>query len=141
MLLEKYLPIGTVVMLDGGEKRVMITGFACTSDNEPDVVYDYMGCLYPEGIVNTNESLLFNHDQIVKLYHLGLIDEEEEEFMDDLEDLLEEGNAVEAEAQPAADNAATTQVFSPRLATNQTQNNDATAQEGSTTGGSKSFFG
>ena len=97
MYIDKYLPIGSVVMLDGGEKRVMITGYACTSDDEPDVVYDYMGCLFPEGIVSTDENLLFNHDQILVLYHLGLIDEEEEDFMDDLEDMLENGTSTDEE--------------------------------------------
>ena len=31
MKLEKYLPIGSVVLLDGGETKVMITGFVALS--------------------------------------------------------------------------------------------------------------
>ena len=46
---EKYLPIGTVVLLKGGSKRVMITGFCSVDGNESDVIYDYNGCVYPEG--------------------------------------------------------------------------------------------
>ena len=45
---EKYLPIGTVVMLKGGEKRAMITGFCSVSEDDPEKIYDYNGCLYPE---------------------------------------------------------------------------------------------
>ena len=36
----KYLPIGTVVMLKGGKKRVMITGF-CSMPNEENNKISY----------------------------------------------------------------------------------------------------
>lgn len=77
---EKYLPIGTVVMLKGGEKRVMITGFCSIEDKNRDKIWDYSGCIYPEGFLTSNQNCLFDHDQIEKIYHLGLIDEEEKEF-------------------------------------------------------------
>lgn len=77
---EKYLPIGTVVMLKGGTKRVMITGFCTYADKDKSKLYDYSGVLYPEGFIASNQTLLFNHDQIEKIYHMGLIDEEEKEF-------------------------------------------------------------
>lgn len=84
---EKYLPIGTVVMLKGGTKRVMICGFCCMG-SEGDKVYDYVGCLSPEGFISTDKSLLFNHDQIDKVINLGLIDEEEKAFKEKLNNLL-----------------------------------------------------
>ena len=79
---EKYLPIGTVVMLKGGKKRVMITGFLVTS--EDNNTYDYCGCMYPEGVISSKETLVFNHDQIETIYHKGLIDNEEKEFKERL---------------------------------------------------------
>ncbi len=85
----KFLPIGTVVMLDGGSKRVMITGFFTIAENIKEKVYDYSGCIYPEGIITSNKTLLFNHDQIVKIYHKGLIDEEEIKFKENLDSLIE----------------------------------------------------
>ena len=75
MKYEKYLPIGTVVMLEKGYKRVMITGYKCFEKNNRSNLYDYSGCLYPEGIVSSNNSLLFNHDQIIQVYHLGFIND------------------------------------------------------------------
>jgi hypothetical protein len=84
---KKYLPIGTVLMLKGGSKRVMITGFVC-NNQEDRKVYDYSGCLYPEGILSSNNTLLFNHDQIEKVDYLGYSDEEEKEFKKKLNDLL-----------------------------------------------------
>ena len=35
---SKYLPIGTVVMLKGGTKRVMITGFCSIEENTKEKV-------------------------------------------------------------------------------------------------------
>ena len=74
---RKYLPIGTVVMLKGGEKRIMITGF-CAIENGQNTIWDYNGCIYPEGILNSNEMCLFNHSQIDKVYHMGLKEDDEE---------------------------------------------------------------
>lgn len=76
----KYLPIGTVVMLKGGTKRAMITGFCSTADGDKNKIFDYNGCIYPEGYLSSNQVCLFNHDQIEKIYHLGLADEEEKTF-------------------------------------------------------------
>lgn len=80
---EKYLPIGTVVMLRKATKRVMITGF-CYMNQSDNKMYDYQGCIYPEGIIRIDKNLLFNHEQIDKIYHLGLIDEEENLFKEKL---------------------------------------------------------
>lgn len=85
---EKYLPIGTVVLLKGGKKRVMITGFCCTDKGNNDKVYDYIGCLYPEGVITSDKNLLFDHSQIDKVYHLGLVDDEEKKFKDSLKELM-----------------------------------------------------
>ena len=80
MILNKYLPIGTVIKLKNGSKRIMITGFCCKIDSNPNQVYDYTGCLYPEGYISNDDILLFNHDQIENIYHLGLIDGEQIEL-------------------------------------------------------------
>ncbi len=88
MNLNKYLPIGTVVMLKEGTKRIMITGFCCVSDDDKEKVYDYVGCLYPEGFLTSSNNLLFDHNQIEKVYHLGLQDEEEKEFKEKLKEMI-----------------------------------------------------
>lgn len=86
---EKYLPLGTVVLLEGGTKRVMITGFATASSDDPDLIYDYAGCMYPQGFITSNQTVLFDHDQIQKIYHFGLIDPEWVEFQSNLKKFLE----------------------------------------------------
>ena len=85
---EKYLPIGTVVLLKGGSKRVMITGFCSVDRNKNDVIYDYNGCVYPEGYLSSDQTCLFNHDQIDKIYYMGFVDDEEKEFKAKLNELV-----------------------------------------------------
>ena len=88
MKYEKYLPIGTVVMLQGGTKRAMIIGFCAYENSDNQTMYDYSGCLYPEGLLSSTQTLLFNHNQISKIYHIGLIDEEEKNFKNKLNELV-----------------------------------------------------
>ncbi len=79
-LKEKYLPIGTVVLLKGAKKRIMITGFCVVAPDVEGKMFDYCGCIYPEGYLNSTQNCLFNHQQIDKVYHVGLVDEEENKF-------------------------------------------------------------
>lgn len=77
---QKFLPIGTVVLLKGAKKRLMIAGFCAYDEENKNKVYDYTGCLYPEGIISSREMALFDHSQIDKIYYLGLQDQEEKAF-------------------------------------------------------------
>ena len=77
---EKYLPLGTVVLLEGGQHRIMIVGF-CSYDASVDhKMYDYLACFYPEGIFSLEKMIAFNHSDIAKIYQLGYSDEEEKKF-------------------------------------------------------------
>ena len=87
MSTEKYLPIGTVVLLKDAEKRLMITGFCTSSEDDVEKVYDYSGCLYPEGIISSKQTFLFNHNQITKIFHFGLRDEEEQKLQEVLKNI------------------------------------------------------
>ena len=61
----KFLPAGSVVLLEGATKRLMITGFCTMAAEEAEgVMYDYSGCMYPEGMISSDQNALFNHDQI-----------------------------------------------------------------------------
>lgn len=89
---EKYLPIGTVVLLKGGKKRAMITGFCSTSQEDQSKIYDYSGCVYPEGYLSSDQVCLFDHSQIEKIFFVGYEDEEEKSFKDKLEIIVENLN-------------------------------------------------
>ncbi len=87
---KEYLPIGSVVILKNATKRVMITGFYVKTDESNNLVYDYVGCLFPEGMVSSTQNCVFNHDQIEKVFHKGLEDDEEKEFKEKLYNLIAE---------------------------------------------------
>ena len=91
---EKYLPVGTVVLLKNGTKRVMINGFCTMDASKPEKVYDYSGVLFPEGSLSSDQTLLFDHEQIVRVDHLGLDDDEEKAFKVKLKEIVAEGAAV-----------------------------------------------
>ncbi len=88
----KYLPIGSVVLLKGGKKRVMIIGYAPIDMGKLDKVYDYSGCMYPEGVISSDKTLLFNHDDIEKIFCLGFQDDEGTKFTLKLKETLTEEN-------------------------------------------------
>ena len=89
---QELYPIGTVVMLRGGQKRLMIVGFDPLNEERTNKAYDYIGCLFPEGILATDKIAMFNHNQIEKVYHEGLLDEEEKEFKERLADFFDSLN-------------------------------------------------
>lgn len=79
MSYENLLPIGSVVLLNGGNKRVMICGRIQARAGE-DTIYDYSGCFFPEGIVNPEEMFFFNRDAIESVFFIGFQDPEELAF-------------------------------------------------------------
>lgn len=74
-----YLPIGSVVLLKNGKKRIMVYGRKVKASGE-EKVYDYLGCLYPEGALSSKEVILFDHSQIQMVYFIGFQDVEELAF-------------------------------------------------------------
>lgn len=81
----KYLPIGSIVILKDGWKKIMITGYKPKDMQDEGKVYDYLGYLYPEGIINSNINILFNHEDIRKLIAIGLRDDEQKDFISKIE--------------------------------------------------------
>lgn len=71
-----YLPLGSLVLLKGGSKRLMIYGRVQKLPTGAE--YDYLGCPYPEGFINPEKSFVFNHDAIEEVVHVGFSDEDEE---------------------------------------------------------------
>ena len=60
---KNLLPIGSVVLLKGGEKRLMICGRIQTRAGS-DRVYDYSACLYPEGITGPAGMYFFDREAV-----------------------------------------------------------------------------
>ena len=77
--MKEYLPIGSVVLLHNGTKKIMIYGRKQLSQND-NQEYDYVACLFPEGNINENYTFLFNHENIRKVVFRGYENEEEQAF-------------------------------------------------------------
>ena len=90
---EKYLPIGTVVMLKNGKKPVMIKGLAVSTKADVNLVYDYSAVLYPVGEVGGTQLAVFNHDQIEKVLFMGYVTEEQKQLNEKLLKLVGEKRA------------------------------------------------
>lgn len=89
-MLDKYLPVGSIVLLTGGTKRLMITGYCMQTEERPGVIYDYSGCLYPEGVIRSDVTSVFNHDQIERVDFVGFTDDEGKTFTDELSNKLKD---------------------------------------------------
>ena len=87
--MKELLPIGSVVMLDGATKRLMICG-RIQEEIESGITYDYSACYYPEGIINPDQLFLFNNDAIDTVYFVGLQDVEEFKYRTYINEQLNE---------------------------------------------------
>lgn len=83
---KDLLPIGSVVILNDGTKKVMITGYASKSADD-DRVYDYSGCIFPEGIME-NVYCLFDTSDIKELFFEGYKCDEFEEYTGKMDSVL-----------------------------------------------------
>ena len=86
---DKLLPIGTVVLLKGGTKKLMITGYS-SKDPDSGKIFDYNSCIFPEGIMEEVYSL-FNHNQIEEIFYKGLENDESKDYVNKVESMLTSG--------------------------------------------------
>ena len=96
-MLTGLLPIGSVVLLEESTKRIMIIGVLQRQVNAEgeSVIWDYSGCLYPEGYVGADKCFLFNNDQIAKIYSVGYQDEEQFAFKEKADEMWKQVRGVE----------------------------------------------
>ena len=81
-MVNSLVAIGTVVLLKGTDKRVMIIGYyPVTVQQNMEITYEYCGCLFPEGVFDAKQSILFNNNDIEKIVYNGLVDQEQKDFI------------------------------------------------------------
>ena len=87
---REYLPIGTVVVLKDGEKRLMIYGIMQNADGEDakTQAFDYIGVPYPEGNMGPEFQYLFQHEDIKDVFFRGFEDVERQEFISNLDQYI-----------------------------------------------------
>jgi len=85
--IKELLPIGTIVILKEGEKRLMIIGIMQSDASGNGDEYDYLGILYPEGHIGDQFQYLFNHEDISEIIFRGFEDDERTDFLEKLASL------------------------------------------------------
>lgn len=89
MKIKDLLPIGSIVRLHDGEKRLMIIGIMQSDASGNGKEYDYLGILYPEGHIGDRFQYLFNQEDIEEVIFRGFEDDERVEFLNKLTNLYE----------------------------------------------------
>ena len=79
---NKILPLGSVVLLNGGTKKVMIIGYCMKTPEKPNQIYDYCGCVFPEGVLRSDVTCVFNHEQIKEICFSGFQNDESNKFLE-----------------------------------------------------------
>lgn len=83
-----YLPLGSVVLLQGGTQRLIIVGRGLNVQNNGETYfYDYGGALYPQGMVN-DQMAYFNQDAISRVFFEGYRDDDNDIVNDRLNDYV-----------------------------------------------------
>ena len=95
--MENLLPIGTVVSLTNGTKKVMITGYS-SKDPKSGKIYDYNSCIFPEGIME-EKYCLFDKYQIEEIFYKGLENDEQKEFMSKISSMTGSSNKTSMKKQ------------------------------------------
>ncbi|NPC91498.1 DUF4176 domain-containing protein [Bacillus sp. WMMC1349] len=82
-LSEDWLPIGTVVKIKKVRKPIMIYG-RNQIQSSSQTQFDYVSVPYPEGNINEDYNLFFNHYMIEEILHMGYMTNEEHNLQKNL---------------------------------------------------------
>lgn len=84
----EFLPLGSIVIVRGSAKKIMIVSRGVAlAQQEGMRYYDYGACLYPEGLMG-DTVLYFNHEGIHKVVSEGYADEENDIILENLAESL-----------------------------------------------------
>lgn len=90
-----YLPLGSIVYLNDGMKKLMIVGRGLIVKNgEKPYFFDYGGVLFPEGLQG-DEMAYFQHDAVKKIVFQGFKDDDDEAAVDKINLFLENNTEIE----------------------------------------------
>ena len=95
MEIRDLLPIGSIVLLKGATKKLMVFGVKQLDESNPEKEFDYSGVPYPEGNFGAQAQYLFDHKDIGMVCFRGFEDEERDKFLVMLDDYYK--NAAEHE--------------------------------------------
>lgn len=96
----EYVPLGSVVSLEGNEKKMMVVGRGLIlGEAGEDEYYDYAFCLYPEGMLG-DAVIYSNHEAIKTVHFVGFHDDEDARALDRIRDALAQIDVPKAHPQP-----------------------------------------
>lgn len=98
---KDILPLGSVVLLNGGTKKVMVIGYCMKTPEKPNQIFDYCGCVFPEGVLRSDITCVFNHEQIKEVCFSGYKNEESNSFLKKVIILTSEEDKKENQEQQA----------------------------------------
>ena len=85
-----FLPLGSVVLLNRGVRKLIIVARGIRSkEGDDDVFYDYGGLIYPHGLIS-DQMAYFNNDSIEKVFFEGYRDSEDETLVRGLNKYIED---------------------------------------------------
>lgn len=93
---NEWLPIGSVVLMDGGSRAVTITG--CMLREESGELWDYIGVPHPQGWFGPGSLMVFNRGDIARVVALGYMDPDGDRFLAELDAHDEEWRQHRADA-------------------------------------------
>lgn len=86
----KYLPLGSIVLLQGGVQKAMIIGRGLNVRNGgEEFFFDYGAVAYPEGLIG-DQMAYFNADKISKVVFEGYTDVDDENMVENINRYLAE---------------------------------------------------
>ncbi|WP_099467915.1 DUF4176 domain-containing protein [Konateibacter massiliensis] len=85
----EFLPLGSIVRLNGSVKKVVVIARAIATKIENEVKYfEYGGCLYPEGLLG-DMILYFNNEDIQRVEYKGYADEDDTVMIQNLNESIQ----------------------------------------------------
>ncbi len=83
-----FLPLGSIVVINGGVKKYMVIARGLNVNlGSKQVLFDYGACRYPEGMEG-DQVMYFQHEDIAKVIFEGFNDEDNEMMIKNINDQL-----------------------------------------------------
>ena len=91
-----YVPLGSIILLNGSYEKVIIVGRGLIVKNGAgnNVIFDYAGVTYPEGLVGDHVAY-FNHIDVAKVVFEGFSDEADTITVDNINKYITDHPEIE----------------------------------------------
>ncbi|SEQ34424.1 hypothetical protein SAMN02910369_01610 [Lachnospiraceae bacterium NE2001] len=84
-----YVPLGSIVLLNGGIQKLLVTSRGLVVNNKGnELFFDYAGVPYPEGLIG-EKIFYFNHENIAKVVFTGYSDDDNDVTVNNINNYIE----------------------------------------------------